>query len=819
MKHMKRMFFAALLGCLAVGLPAVPALTLSDAEYRRMMKDPEDGEELVEADKDLNQAWAKAQKSLSAVPFEILKKDQNAWLAHGRDEVAKKYMEDVSGVGVVVPYAHAARKRAQLLVKLVQKYEESETTEIRLVNETDEKILVAVARDSFADTMYGDDTDQFDSVYGKIFDISKGWWSLEPGETKRICPFKWLEYCSYYFYAVSESGGHIWGGSADEGTGSKLFWVNRAGQFECNPDQELPEGEQVWFQKFTAKHWKYWTGKNGLEARELAVKFRKDTDVRIAEENVEQNVEEDVEDSSKSGNNANVKINEENFPDENLRQWVKENVAGGKDVLTKAQIAAVKDIDVFGFGGISNQKGLEYFTALEFLRLGQNGNGALTELDMSYYPELKTLYCSGCALTKLDVSRNPALEDLRCEENKLTELDVSHNPALKVLWCGSNELTELDVSHNPVLREVSCGWNRLTELDVSHNPALDDLSCAGNRLTELDVSQNPALEILRCDNNSLTKLDLSHNPALERLTCNGTRLTRLDVSHNPALIELSCKKTAITELDLSNNDGALEEGDFPETAQVKLPNGDRITMADFQLRRTPDGKYQLDLSRYADKIDSVYVYIPGAVLNEDVPVTSSGGIYTFAPCNGFGKIRYKLGDRGEDNNSRILILPLVVKKDISSVPLVKSVSLVNAPKGKVSHSGGNRSARQEKTNDEEKLEDPDPGTSESSERKGSYPAGDRSGRHEKTNDEERLEDPAIGTSESSDGIPAAISGNRVNIRQAPSLKGKVLLQLNNGAPVVATGKTARDHDGGVWFQIITPSGKTGWVSGRYIRDR
>ena len=134
MKHMKRMFFAALLGCLAVGLPAVPALTLSDAEYRRMMKDPEDGGELVEADKDLNQAWAKAQKSLSAVPFEILKKDQNAWLAHGRDEVAKKYMEDVSGVGVVVPYAHAARKRAQLLVKLVQKYEESEklTQEVKV---------------------------------------------------------------------------------------------------------------------------------------------------------------------------------------------------------------------------------------------------------------------------------------------------------------------------------------------------------------------------------------------------------------------------------------------------------------------------------------------------------------------------------------------------------------------------------------------------------------------------------------------------------------------------------------------------------------
>ncbi len=68
------------------------------------------------------------------------------------------------------------------------------------------------------------------------------------------------------------------------------------------------------------------------------------------------------------------------------------------------------------------------------------------------------------------------------------------------------------------------------------------------------------------------------------------------------------------------------------------------------------------------------------------------------------------------------------------------------------------------------------------------------------------------------GIPAAIRGNRVNIRRGPSLNDKVLFQLNDGAPVEATRKTIAP-DGNAWFHIQTPSGRSGWVFGRYIRGR
>ena len=395
---------------------------------------------------------------------------------------------------------------------------------------------------------------------------------------------------------------------------------------------------------------------------------------------------------------ADVKIDAVNFPDENFRQWVKENAAGGGDVLTDAQIAAAEEMDLSGTG-ISSLKGIEHFTELTVLN---------------------------------------------CRHNALSELDLSHNPALKTLKCQNNKLTKLDVSHNPALKDLVCWGNEITKLDLSHNTALTELYCADNRITALDLSHNPALETLGCGDNKLATLDLSHNPA-------------------------------------------LKEAYLPETAKVVLPNGDRIDMADFQPRRTAAGKYQLDLSRYAGKIKEVEVSVDGYC-----PVTASGGVYTFDPCEGNCKVRYKLGEReGEDWS---LSLNVDVTEDISSVPLAE------APKGKGARPAGDRASRL---------------GNKMAERLNDGPAA----RQIETVDETEREDPAAESVKGSGGIPAEITGNRVNIRQKPGLKGKVLFQLNKGDPVEATGETAADDDDGLWFQIKTPSGKTGWVFGDYIRDR
>ena len=172
---------------------------------------------------------------------------------------------------------------------------------------------------------------------------------------------------------------------------------------------------------------------------------------------------------------AGVAIDNTNFPDANFRTIVEYYDTNKDSSLSDTEIAAVEEIDCYD-KGISNLKGIEYFTALRSLNCGCN------------------------QLTSLDVSKNTALTKLYCDNNQLTSLDVSKNTALTGLNCGHNQLTALDVSKNTALTGLNCGYNQLTALDVSKNTALTDLDCDKNQLTSLDVS-NTNMDDLDCDDN------------------------------------------------------------------------------------------------------------------------------------------------------------------------------------------------------------------------------------------------------------------------------------------------------------------------------
>ena len=183
---------------------------------------------------------------------------------------------------------------------------------------------------------------------------------------------------------------------------------------------------------------------------------------------------------------GDVAINETNFPDEAFRNYVDENFdTTNDDTLDAAEIAMVTSIAVYDMG-ISDLKGVEYFTALT------------------------DLYCGSNQLTSLDVSKNTALTKLHCESNQLTSLDVTNNTALTNLDCHSNQLTSLDVSKNMALTDLYCYSNQLTSLDVSKNTALTDLYCQSNQLTSLDVTNNTALINLYCESNTY-KINLTGN--------------------------------------------------------------------------------------------------------------------------------------------------------------------------------------------------------------------------------------------------------------------------------------------------------------------
>ena len=176
-----------------------------------------------------------------------------------------------------------------------------------------------------------------------------------------------------------------------------------------------------------------------------------------------------------------IEINEENFPDENFREYIKQFDQDKDQSLSIDEIAAVTEIMVAG-KPISDLKGIEYFTALTSLDCFEN---QLSKLDVSKNTKLKRLRCSSNMLTAIDVSKNTELTDLYCYSNKLTELDVSQNTKLEVLICNSNKLTKLDVSQNTKLVELNCSSNMLTAIDLTNNLLIDYLTLDNNPIISL----------------------------------------------------------------------------------------------------------------------------------------------------------------------------------------------------------------------------------------------------------------------------------------------------------------------------------------------
>lgn len=220
-----------------------------------------------------------------------------------------------------------------------------------------------------------------------------------------------------------------------------------------------------------------------------------------------------------------------------------------KDALLKEYIVAKYDTDADG--EISQAEALK----VDSIIVGRVAyQTKITNFsDLSKFPNLTYLSCSGNSLTALDVSENSALETLDCGNNQLTSLDLSKNSVLTHLNCHNNNLTTLDVSKNPVLTHLNCSNNNLTILNVSENPALAILYCAGNQLTSLDLSKNSALTDLDCSHNKLTSLDVSKNLALTSFSCYSNQLAVLNMPKGSALTFLSCDSNQLAALDVSEN--------------------------------------------------------------------------------------------------------------------------------------------------------------------------------------------------------------------------------------------------------------------------
>ena len=242
-------------------------------------------------------------------------------------------------------------------------------------------------------------------------------------------------------------------------------------------------------------------------------------------------------------------INEQNFPDKNLREYIKK-----WDFTDDGRLSA-KEVD-FEFGTfdvrnkeITNMKGIEYFNCMTKLNCGYN---KFTSLDLSNCKMLESLYCEGnYQLEILVVAGLENLTTIKCNYAPFKSLDLTGCKALNTLTITTSKLEELILppDFNNKLEFLECENCELKSLDCSKNQKLNTIKCKGNKLTELKLGSLQNLTLIDCSQNELTELDVS-GCSVSSLYCKDNQLESIDVDYR-------CKNLSF--IDCRNNSIKLSE--------------------------------------------------------------------------------------------------------------------------------------------------------------------------------------------------------------------------------------------------------------------
>lgn len=303
---------------------------------------------------------------------------------------------------------------------------------------------------------------------------------------------------------------------------------------------------------------------------------------------------------------SGIIIDQNNFPDDNFRNYLLGQSYGKDEILTREEIKEITSINICS-SNIKSLKGIEYLTALNSLDCSDN---QLTTLDISGCVALTEIICyrnqiKGAAMdaliddlpqadggnlyvydntkqnegnicTKMQVAtaKDKGWTMYYANNGRWEEYEGSDDEDGVPAEIAINETNFPDEYFRNYLLEQSYGEDGIltqkeirgiTEINVANRhinsltgieyfTALKTLWCYHlNQLTTLDVSKNTALTDLNCADNQLKTLNISNNAELETLGCNNNQLTALDVSKNKKLTHIGCSNNLLTTLDISNN--------------------------------------------------------------------------------------------------------------------------------------------------------------------------------------------------------------------------------------------------------------------------
>lgn len=327
--------------------------------------------------------------------------------------------------------------------------------------------------------------------------------------------------------------------------------------------------------------------------------------------------------------NADVVVNETNFPDDAFRELVATYATDG--VISDDALEGIYYFQVFE--SVKNFKGLELLTGIRHLDIF---NFDAPTLDLSTLVNLDELqlstYGEECSLKSLDLSNNTHLEDISLygttsltslklpasetvkrlsltNAPKLTSLNVKACTNLSSLALDNVGITSLDLSGLEALEvihiddsgtsESHCqietinlnGCSALSHFSINYNPIESiDLSGLVNlirvtishcNLTSFKVENFEHLTDLDVSNNALSRIEVKGCPALYNLWCSENGLKELIIDEDVSFNSLSTDNNQLIELDLSHigdNCDALISNQTPDVVAVKLAK-DQVGLA------------------------------------------------------------------------------------------------------------------------------------------------------------------------------------------------------------------------------------------------
>ena len=176
-----------------------------------------------------------------------------------------------------------------------------------------------------------------------------------------------------------------------------------------------------------------------------------------------------------------VAIDKENFPDENLRNYLKESGFDKNDdgYFSQSELDAVEEMEA-RYNKLENLKGLEYFRNLKSLDIRLNNISG--ELDLQMFPNLTSVYCDDNEITSIRFGEDCKLELIECNYNQIEVLDVSGLDHLDQLNCTGNPLKVLKFNEKWTSIRLYCDECSLTSLKFpeSLDASETQINCENN---------------------------------------------------------------------------------------------------------------------------------------------------------------------------------------------------------------------------------------------------------------------------------------------------------------------------------------------------